>query len=127
MAELAIGIAGIALAWKGILDAGHLLIDLMADDGEDREGLCIRLQASRWMVKDWGEWWGLGRDDGRFHTLEDLKKNFICKIIDRLNRSSEKALTLLCQRYDISTDPAGDNGSSSDRGLPAKSMWPLTE
>jgi len=52
MAELALAIIGVALAWKGILDFGQLMSKLMDDDTRQRDILAIKLDSSQHMLKD---------------------------------------------------------------------------
>lgn len=143
MAELVLGVAGVVLAWKGILDFGDLVLRLADDDGRRREGLAVRLEVSQYKLKDWGDHWGVDRDDGKFHKFEPARKALIMKIIFRLHDSRVKALTVLHNRYEPSPsrnddkiDDARDNDGKrllkmvsrlkdASRRIKNKSTWHL--
>lgn len=99
MGEFALAIVGVALAWKGILDFGQLISKLADDDDRKRGGLALRLEISQMLLKDWGNHWGLDREDGRFHSLADQRKDLLIKIIFRLHDSRERAINRLRKRY----------------------------
>merc|ERR1711939_493135 len=46
-AELPLAIAGVVLAWKGILDMADVLITLCRDDDQDRSFLHLRVKVAR--------------------------------------------------------------------------------
>lgn len=118
MAELFLGITGVVLAWKGILDFGDLLLKISEDDSRQREGLSIRLQVSQYLLKDWGDTWGIDRNDGKFHTLEPSRKELIMKIIFRLHDSRLKALEVLKNRYKLpGNQTEEDDDSKADHRL----------
>ncbi|KAF2244662.1 hypothetical protein BU26DRAFT_522464 [Trematosphaeria pertusa] len=115
MAELALAVTGVALAWKGILDFGHLVTKLIDDDLRQRDVLAIKLELSQYMLKDWGQHWGVDRSDGRFHTFETSRKELIMKIIFRLRDSRCDAMKRLRDSYGML---AGDeeNSEAEDPG-----------
>ncbi|KAI1260383.1 hypothetical protein F5Y18DRAFT_256576 [Xylariaceae sp. FL1019] len=116
MAELALGVVGIALAWKGILDFGELVLKLAANDERRREGLSIQLEVSQYMLRDWGDYWGIDRDDGRFHRFEPSRKELIMKIVFRLHESRMKAMQTLNNRYSgLPRDSEGNNDGAEKR------------
>jgi hypothetical protein len=117
MAELGLGIVGIALAWKGIMDFGELVSTLMADDGWRREGLAMKLEASHFMLKDWGECWELTSKNGRFHDFEPARRELITRIIFRLRDSRTNAQKRLKEYYGLPADKGETNGDDSHKRL----------
>lgn len=116
MAELAISIAGIALAWKGILDFGELVSKIMDDDARHREVLAMKLEVSQHMLKDWGDDWGITQPDGHFHDFEDSRKELIMRIIFRLRDSRQHAMKRLKEHYGLLADePDLDLGKRRSR------------
>jgi hypothetical protein len=98
-AELALAILGVALAWKGILDFGQLISKMTDDDDRKREVLALSLEVSQCLLIEWGDHWGVGRANGRFHNLAREKKDLIVKIIFQLRDSRERAIKRLRRRY----------------------------
>lgn len=117
MAELALAITGVALAWKGILDFGQLMSKLMDDDTRQRDILAIKLESSQHMLKDWGGHWGVDRNTGRFHTFEASRKELIMEIIFRLRDSRYNAVKRLKEKYGIFTDEEEKQGEDSGKRL----------
>lgn len=99
MAELAISIAGIPLAWKGILDFGKLILTLMDDDIRRRDVLAIRLETCQHALKAWGELWGINCPEGKFHSFEPSRKQLISRIVYYLRDSRDRATVRLKERY----------------------------
>jgi hypothetical protein len=116
MAELVLGIAGVALAWKGILDFGKLISKLTDNDTRQRDILAIKLESSQHALKDWGDYWGVERNNGRFHSFETSRKELIMKIIFRLRDSRSSALKRLKDRYGISTGEDDEDDMERDSG-----------
>ncbi|CAJ2504831.1 Uu.00g122250.m01.CDS01 [Anthostomella pinea] len=117
MAELVLGIAGVVLAWKGIMDFGELILKLTDNDTRRREGLSLRLEVSQYMLKDWGDYWGVDKDDGGFHRFEPARKELIFKIIFRLHESRLKALKVLRKRYNLPIKDDEDDGTGAANRL----------
>jgi hypothetical protein len=101
MAELAIGILGISLAWKGIIDFGKVISRLTDCDNRERYILAIGLESSQLILKDWGDYWGVDRADGRFHHLEETRKNIVMEIIFQLHDSRERAIKRLRKSHGL--------------------------
>ncbi|KAH8879029.1 hypothetical protein GQ53DRAFT_756272 [Thozetella sp. PMI_491] len=117
MAELALGILGLTLAWKGIVDFGSLITDLVDDDAKCRETQLIELEVSQLVLKDWGTRWGINRDDGDFHNFDAERKEVIGRIIFRLAESRVQALDKLRSYYGLSTDHAADTPTRTEKRL----------
>ncbi|KAI0023520.1 hypothetical protein F4780DRAFT_728446 [Xylariomycetidae sp. FL0641] len=84
------------------MDFGDFILKLTDDDQRRRENMAIKLEASQYRLKDWGAYWGVDRNDGRFHSFEDSRKELIMRIIFRLHESRLQALKTLERRYKIS-------------------------
>ncbi len=137
MAELSLAIAGIVLAWKGIVDFGELMTKIMNDDARHREGLWLKLEVSQYRLKDWGDDWGVDRIDGKFHGFEAARKELIMKIIFRLHDSRLKALERLRDRYGLAAEEDDQEGvgakdrlsrlidrvKTTSKKVKDKSMW----
>jgi hypothetical protein len=107
MAELVLGIVGVALAWKGIQDFAQLLSRLTDDDDRERNVTAISLEASQQVLDDWGEHWGILRaEQGRFHRFEPSRQALVLKIISQLYQSRELAVKRLRKTYGISSEKA---------------------
>lgn len=104
MAELALAIAGVALTWKNILDFGVLIMDLLADDDWERRGLLFNLKTKDFLLKDWGDHYGVDRDNGAFHKFEPQRKEFLLKVIFRLHESRMRAFKILQENYSLSVE-----------------------
>jgi hypothetical protein len=105
MAELALSIVGVALAWKGIQDFAQLLSRLTDDDDRERNVTAIGLEASQQVLDDWGEYWGILRAErGRFHRLEPSRQTLVLKIIYQLYDSRELAVKRLRKTYGLFTE-----------------------
>ncbi|KAI0153028.1 hypothetical protein GGR57DRAFT_153932 [Xylariaceae sp. FL1272] len=117
MAELALGVLGVALAWKGILDFGELILKLTDNDSRRREGLSIQLEVSQYMLRDWGEYWEIDRTEGKFHRFEPARKELIMKIISRLHESRMKAMQTLSNRYGISSPESDEKNVKVEKRL----------
>lgn len=102
MAELALAIVGVAVAWKNILDFGQLMMDVLADDDWERGGLLYNLKTKDFLLKDWGTHYGVDRDDGEFHKFEAQRKEFLIKVIFRLHDSRMRAFKILRDKYSMS-------------------------
>ncbi|ETN38496.1 uncharacterized protein HMPREF1541_06531 [Cyphellophora europaea CBS 101466] len=61
-AELPLAIAGVVLAWKGILDMADVLITLCRDDDQDRSFLHLRVKVARSFFASWGEYHGISEE-----------------------------------------------------------------
>ncbi|KAK5443542.1 hypothetical protein LTS15_010687 [Exophiala xenobiotica] len=115
MAELGLAIAGAVLAWKNILDLGSLIMDLIGDDDRERRGLLYNLQTKDFQLKEWGDYYGLDREDGLFHTsFEREKKAFLIKIIFRLHDSRKRALRVLQDKYGVVDSVEHDDDGAPD-------------
>lgn len=104
MAELALAITGLALAWKGVVDFGTLIAQLAESDTRQRDVLILKLQCSQFQLKDWGDYWGIDRDDGRFHSFERERKELIMGIILQLRDSRTSAMETLKKKYGMLND-----------------------
>lgn len=104
MAELALAITGIALAWKGIVDFGHFYAELVDSDTRQRDVLVLKLRSSQLQLKDWGEHWGINRNEGRFHTFEPERKGLIMALIFQLRDSRTRAMATLKKKYNVPAD-----------------------
>lgn len=99
MADMATGIIGVVLAWKGIVEFGRLISRLTDDDDRERNVPAIRLESYQQLLQDWGEHWGVDREDGRFHGLERARKELVIKIIFQLRDSRVEAIRRLRKRH----------------------------
>lgn len=117
MAELALAVTGLALAWKGILDFGQLLSRLTDDDDRERNVLAISLESSQQLLKDWGEYWGIDRGSGRFHDLEPPRKALVTRIIFQLHDSRELAIRRLRKKYGMLTEQENTESTGFDDRL----------
>jgi hypothetical protein len=113
MAELALGIVGLALAWKGVMDFAELIGKLMEDDAWTQEGLALRLRVSNEVLGQWGEYWEITKGNGRFQTLPTTTRQLIADIIFRLRDSRATAQTRLSLYYGIATDKEGTSNDDS--------------
>ncbi|KAL2212485.1 hypothetical protein CC79DRAFT_421290 [Sarocladium strictum] len=123
MAELGLSIAGLVLAWKAVLDFGYVINQVITDDARRRDLLVIRLEVSQHDLRDWGEYWGITSETGRFQNFTISRKALIVRIIQRLSEDREKAITRLRDRYGLFID-ARDGGvgdGSTQIGSKAKS------
>jgi hypothetical protein len=59
----------------------------------------LGLESAHFMLKDWGDHWGVTRNDGPFHRLEKERKDLIMEIIFQLHDSREQAITRLRKCY----------------------------
>ncbi|KAK0630301.1 hypothetical protein B0T17DRAFT_218133 [Bombardia bombarda] len=115
MAELGLAILGVAFAWKNILDFGELVSKLTDDDARRREGLSMKLAVSQFRLKDWGDYWGIDRNDGKFHAFDQGRKELIVKLIFRLHDSRHKALKKLRRYFEPETTEGGlDDKDTAD-------------
>lgn len=113
MAELPLAIGGILLAWKGLIDFGTLIHQLLDDSTRQRDILAIKLEASQFTIEDWGKRWEIDQDPGRFHSLEPHRKVLITRILFRLCESRSAAVQRLTDRYGL---PAGDEIAKKNSG-----------
>lgn len=123
MAELPLAIVGVALAWKGVLDFGKLLTELVNDDAREREVLVLGLQCSQIQLQDWGDHWEIDRDNGRFHTFEPSRKEMISKIIFKLEESRSAAMKTLQTKYGL----IGDNEEPQEEGGSHRLLTSITK
>lgn len=63
-AELPLAIAGVALAWRGIVDVVDVLITLCRNDDQDRDLVRMRTDAAYIWFIDWDKFHGLEAEDG---------------------------------------------------------------
>lgn len=114
MAELALAIVGVAVAWKNILDFGQLMMDLLADDDWERKGLLYNLKTKDFLLRDWGDHYGVDRDNGEFHKFEPQRKEFLIKVIFRLHDSRMRAFKILKGKYSLSVGEGGGEGEDEE-------------
>ena len=98
-AEIALAITGLVLAWKGIVDFGQLVGQFTDDDLRQRRVLYLIFEAHKFELEEWVRFWGVDRDDGRFHDLERPRQEFIKVMIKQLEDSATQALKLLTEKY----------------------------
>lgn len=110
--ETALAIAGVILAWKGIVDFGGVILEIVEDDSGHRDGLLLRLEASHFVLTDWGDYWGPDREDGKFHSFDPGRKALIARIISRLHDSRRKALERLRDYNKIPKDGGSEKSFS---------------
>jgi len=117
MAELALGIAGVALAWKGLLDFGRVLSRLTDDDDRERSVIAIGLESSQLRLMDWGEHYGIDNERGRFQQFESLRKTLVIKIIFQLHHSRALAIKRLRKKYGMFTEEEDMKSSALETRL----------
>ncbi|KAK5056714.1 hypothetical protein LTR84_012246 [Exophiala bonariae] len=116
MAELALAVVGVAVAWKNILDFGQLMMDLLADDDWERKGLLYNLRTKDFLLRDWGNHYGVDRDNGDFHKFEPQRKEFLIKVIFRLHDSRMRAFKILKGKYLMAVEDGNDDEEEEYEG-----------
>lgn len=131
MADLALGAAGVALAWKGIIDFCELVAKVLHDDAKDRRALILRVKFVRMTFEDWGTKFGVGDPKGEFAAFDDNRKKLI---VDLLHAQLEQSVEIesKLQKYDrqsrsnAGVSPFGRSISSARdklRKSADKAMW----
>ncbi|KAH4922194.1 hypothetical protein HBI38_190720 [Parastagonospora nodorum] len=95
-----VGIIGLFLAWKGIVDFGKVINKLREDDTREREVMYVGLQTSQMALADWGRHWEYDKTDGRFVRLEPARKDLINRIIMQLEASRLEAVRKLSKYHE---------------------------
>lgn len=114
-AELPLAIVGVALAWKGIVDAVEVLITLCRDDDEDRDFVRMRTEVAYVWFIDWGEYHGLeAGDGGTLGRLPPKNRDTIVKVMDLFERRTKDVLARL-ERYADGDANGGGRGQQKDR------------
>lgn len=111
-AELPLAIAGVALAWRGIVDVVDVLITLCRDDDQDRDFVRMRTEvAYNWFI-DWGKFHGLeAKDGGTLGRLTPKNRATVKEIMDVFEKKTKEVLATL-ERY---ADGAANRGGGGRR------------